>query len=538
VRSRTHFAALCVAAFLAFLVASLPAVAAPKPISGQLSKGGYTVIALAASGKGSAVRAPRGRFRLTPPAERVTLHLRASNGKYAGPIMVASRRQGRLAILGVRAGARLGGISVRGGYARVRRNLRQSSVDTSRSARARRGVPIGAKRFGRVRSRRAGRGAPGDGDLDGVPDVLDVDDDGDLVLDEIDRSARASAAQAPSEFSLHSVLGLPPEAVLNANAAAVSDQQIDATLETADGAYLIVNGILPGVELDCSREAQQPPRPTGLRYCSPGGTGRVFGSGPTRAAWRRFPDDFDADGNGMGTPPITPGPLSSAFFLSHGATTAQIGTGDIVIRRTATEAIPATLQFLFATVPALSSYSDTAGNSAQARYPVAPGDPGTNTNGFPAGAPSGQDVVLTLSFWRPQRRPIPGEKCPEPNGDPCAPDQWIDIGGLTYGAIVQHIGEVVGGTEVARGCPSTSLSSSHLTVTPGPGPSGGAAMVDRASDQPANPANTFTYTLNLSQCLRELGVSWNPGEPLHLTNLGLSANGGGDAEETVVFKRQ
>jgi hypothetical protein len=35
-----------------------------------------------------------------------------------------------------------------------------------------------------------------------------------------------------------------------------------------------------------------------------------------------------------------------------------------------------------------------------------------------------------------------------------------------------------------------------------------------------------------------LGVSWKPGEDIHLTFQAISPNAAGDAEETVVFKRQ
>ena len=45
------------------------------------------------------------------PAERVTLHLRAADGTYAGPV-IAGVRRGR-AVVGFRAGARLGRINVR-----------------------------------------------------------------------------------------------------------------------------------------------------------------------------------------------------------------------------------------------------------------------------------------------------------------------------------------------------------------------------------------------------------------------------------------
>src|SRR5207302_6287733 len=120
------------------------AAAGPKPITGKLSKRGYTVIALATSGRASSVRAPTGAFRLRPPGETVTLHLRAPNGTYAGPIVVGG--SATHAIVGLRAGARLGNITIRArnGYAKVAGRLPGSRIDARRWARARRGVPIGA----------------------------------------------------------------------------------------------------------------------------------------------------------------------------------------------------------------------------------------------------------------------------------------------------------------------------------------------------------------------------------------------------------
>ena len=58
-------------------------------ITGKLSKPGYTVIALARNGRARVKRAPKGTFKLRPPADQVTLHLRASDGTYAGPVVVA-----------------------------------------------------------------------------------------------------------------------------------------------------------------------------------------------------------------------------------------------------------------------------------------------------------------------------------------------------------------------------------------------------------------------------------------------------------------
>src|SRR5687767_13994382 len=68
-------------AFLAVLLAVDAAEAAPKRITGKLSKPGYTVIALDQNGR-VAVALAGPRFKLTPTANRVTLHLRARNGSY------------------------------------------------------------------------------------------------------------------------------------------------------------------------------------------------------------------------------------------------------------------------------------------------------------------------------------------------------------------------------------------------------------------------------------------------------------------------
>ena len=61
--SRPHVVATCATAALALLVAATPATAAPKRITGKLSKAGYTVIAIAATGEAKSVRA-KPRFRL------------------------------------------------------------------------------------------------------------------------------------------------------------------------------------------------------------------------------------------------------------------------------------------------------------------------------------------------------------------------------------------------------------------------------------------------------------------------------------------
>src|SRR2546422_8479770 len=95
-----------VGASIPLFATGAPAAARLRAISGKLSRPGYTVMALAANGRATSVRAPRGAFRLQPPGGTVTLELRAPNGTYAGPVVTG--RQGQYAFVGVRAGARLG----------------------------------------------------------------------------------------------------------------------------------------------------------------------------------------------------------------------------------------------------------------------------------------------------------------------------------------------------------------------------------------------------------------------------------------------
>ena len=399
-------------AAVALLAAAGPAAAAPKPISGKLSKPGYTLIALAANGEATSVRARRGKFKLRPPAKSVTLHLRSPNGTYAGPVVVGRKKKGKRAILGVRAGAKLGRIGVRRGYAKSTKRLRRKRVDPMRTARAKKGIPIGARVFGRVRSKRLRPSVPGDLDADGIPQPLDIDDDGDLILDNLDRSPagrRALAAQTggcgPEGIYCQDIvsgLRLFLQKSVNANAGSTVEQ-IDEANRTGGGLMLAVP---PGgpTELDCAGDLSAIPPRLGLSYCTTGGTGTAAvgggATGPPFPGSLGGPFDRDRDGFGVLDPDLQPnacgGGCPNSFFLAPGAETAKfdsdgnripggVGSGDQFLEHQATDndtdncpnaANPAcvtstaTLAYVFATVPALVGFSDTAGHSATVSYPV------------------------------------------------------------------------------------------------------------------------------------------------------------------------
>jgi len=536
VASNSRLPAIGVAAVLAFLIASAPAPGAPKRITGKLSKPGLTVIALAGNGKASVDRAGGGKFSLRPPARRVTLHLRARDGTYAGPIVIEKRKRGRRAIVGVKAGAKLRKVTVKSakGFAKVKRKLPLRWVDRKREATARKGRPIGAGNFGRVRTLLSGPRF--DPDSDGVPDPLDIDDDGDLILDAVDsspggRMPRSTASQAPNDFGIHPILPLLFEASASSNAGS-SDQEIEAALPSLG--RLGIDPVAASTELDCGG-TPDPGNPDGwmggLGYCTRGGTGSAYAytldldepSGSNVFGGPPFPGapggPFDPDGDGFGT--LGADGLTQ---LHHGArprdpglapTISQIGSGDVLVQRVGDDAcgsasttcFTSTVPFVFATAPALVSWGDRPGQTTAVSYPIqSPAEP-FPVSDDPDDADS--DVEVTLRFWRPQRRPIAGEP------GHAQPGAWIDLGGLTYLAVVLDPPGEPATTDGGR-CPASAFTippgEDELVAGPPPPSTTDGRLIDQAPDRPATSPNTFTYTLNLTQCLH--GTTWSPGEDL------------------------
>jgi hypothetical protein len=277
------------------------------------------------------------------------------------------------------------------------------------------------------------------------------------------------------------------------------------------------------VELDCggtTNPSPPPPLVGGLSYCSYGGTGRIDEDPPPG---RVFPECCDPDGDGYGAlEPTAVGPDFAQFGIVHGANSAQIGTGDTLILRLTNGGqqtqFADTQQFIFATTPALVSFVDELGTKTVVSYPVPPGGPGTfnpgpgtSGNGFPVvdGPDSDSDVEVTVTLWRPQRRPTSESECVQPPAPDCTQREWIDVGGLDYTAGSRE-GQLR--TRDAGWCRQGDFATSDPNLSPGfPDPQGGGFR-DRASSRQVNAANTLTYKLNLTNCLQAFGIGFGPGQ--------------------------
>lgn len=486
----------------AVLLAAAPAAAGT--VSGRLDRTGYTVIAVARNGKVVSTRA-NPAFRLRAPNGTYTLHLRNARGAYAGPVVLGG--SAKHVILGLRGTARLGRIRVARGFGRTVRAYRGRSLVRTTTARARSGRPLGAGNFGAVRApvarlAQVGDAAPGaDPDTDGVPSALDVDDDGNGVLDNLQTAApdSASARQA----TVFNALVLDLASSLNANAGAVTSAAIDRALKD----QLFETFILPDgpAVLDCG----------GLSYCSAGGTGTIKAFGdPTSHV--PFPSCCDADHPGRGT--ITPTVGGNAFVLAPGATSEQIGSGDTYLETFSDGTqVAGTLNYIFQTTPAIVAYSDGT-QQGTISYPVAPGSPGTGVE-HPLDLAAGPDghVVAHLTFWRPQRRGIPGTG----NGD------FVDMGGLVYDVTMNNApfsrsGQSAPQSPPQKGpgeCPPGTYSATSASLNPvETDPVVGFGFLrDTATDRPPDPANTLGFSIDLTACLAAAAETWDVGQLLTLT---------------------
>jgi hypothetical protein len=304
---------------------------------------------------------------------------------------------------------------------------------------------------------------------------------------------------------------------VNDDAADVTVAEIDSILQANLHLVLVSIPSANLLELNCN----------GLSFCSKGGSGVAWldGAGGTTP----FPGSAIDPATGFGEiigPQAPTGLLGSStsalqnqFDLDPHATSAQIGSGDVVTEEitnngTATQ-VPTTIDFVFNSVPAITSYSDNAGDSATITYPDTT-QLGTPSNPIKVAAGPNGDVVMTFTIFRPQRQGVPGA------GEPA----FMDIGGLKYtmGYTANHIPGSGGPTPPVNFtgpgfCPTTSYSNLSPTLTltdtagPTPGPYGD--LVDSAIDQPASPANTISFTIDLTQCYVSKGNASLPiGQPV------------------------
>jgi hypothetical protein len=517
---------------LAIVVAAAVPASASVLIKGKVAGGKkFVVTAVSPAGQGVSVRTGRGgKFKLGfhgSTARDASLSLIRASGRYFGPIVLS--RKGKRAY--VRLSGRsldLGRVKVKRGYAVIAKRLPRRAIDWRQPVQAdAHGRPLGAGRLGVVRSTVEKRARLGvsrdtqgeDPDADGIPNAFDADDDGDLVLDNVDRD---NSGESGGVFS---TLFARLEQSLNAHVGGVSRAAIDSILRSSLNVIFFFDDqqlrgrSITGANVDCFA----------LPYCGRGiGSAEISGTSesgpdlPRGRPWIEYDPDRDGLPNLESSRSNDGRPVHDMSILPH-ATTSQITPGDAyeVIFSTSggTVMLPRILPPYFVTTPAIVGYD--AGSGPQSlSYPVAAGAPGTDANPI---AMSSERLALT--FYRPQRLAIAGAE----------PGSFVDTGHLHYGIPLQ-----ADNREIACAGDYSNLSP---TLSASAASSGDFAvqlfpLTDSADDQPPGSAGTLSFTIDLGSCFRRAGVD-PAGRTLRvaLTAAGESRPGGVDRAAQLLSVR-
>jgi hypothetical protein len=530
---------LCVVGVVAGIAASVPVVgvasagsggilAAPKKITvrGLRKFNGERLVAVSAGGVSAVGTIKSGRATLAPPAAKSRLYVvkggevRAVIGALAP---VTSGSVGTLATsiaTVIRAGARIvGGKESRGvilarglkgaKYKKTVDPAVRASLARVRKAIAAKGLGTGAANSAQI----VAASGNGDGDKDGLHDLVDVDNDHDGVADNYDSTSndRLRVGTNGLGFVVFSNLKIPLEESLNLFSTGLDGVRIDSALTAYQTLAIGVAGDPddPGrqTELDC----------TGLTYCSEGGSGVSLSS-----VTAPFPGSNDKDRDGFGT--IRPGPTGD-FQLKTGATFAQIAAGDVltqIITDPVTERetrVPSMLNFIFVSTPAIKKVTTLLGIN-QIDYGVVP-QLGSSPNCI--AVPSSGPVSLTIEGFRPQR---PGVKA-------VGEGTWVDIGGSTITVDVPNA--PFSSSPGPGNCRASSYGTTDPNLVLDP-----LGLRDRAPDRDASVANTYAFTIDLTDCLAGNPggpLPWSSGEPLFVDLQFRSAYGDNAAQKFCVRRQ-
>jgi hypothetical protein len=508
-------AMLTTAAFFAVLlgvvVTAEPAQAGT--VSGALKNGkGYQLLLVQANGtsKQVAVKTNAGIFSIRGvKLGNASLQLVKADGSYYGPVLLKATATKAYPFIKGSANLRLGTVRLMGGHALAAKPpVGRFQLLAAYTAKAVRGKPVGAGKLGRVKTAEPtglnGRG--GDLDRDGVVNAFDIDDNGNLILDDVDRTGRganrpragASGAAASGAIPARSAVldaGAPPvtaddeifmyssfwmndATAINANISAISD--LDGLIARYLPTTLFLQTELVGagsVSLDgLGNSYLRAHDLDGVTYPL------VNQMGPD--TFNRAPATYV---NGL----MQIADAAQRACIWPGAQVGEIGSGDCFVQ-TAQDGTqyPGAVNFVFSTAPALKSYSFDAGDGQT--HEVVYGANGMRPEGDMAfTVPAGASKV-TLTFWRPQRKATPGEAA--------SAGGWVDIGGLSYTmqlcAPRQNMDDPGTGTYDASGAYSNAVANG-VPVVPN---QWNNEVLDPALDLPSDPGHTISFTLDLAKC--------------------------------------
>ncbi len=467
---------------------SVAGSAAGATVSGTLTGGqGLKVIVVQANGTSqkATITSRKGTFKVRGATlAGASIHLVKSNGTYFGPVMLGGSGRKVYATVKGSGNLALGTFKRKSGYAAARAPVGRYFTTRVYTVAAKNAKPVGAGNLGRVKvgngiSTLNGYNGQGrDADLDGIPGAFDIDDNGNLIIDNVDRTTRSGRSfrrfssefqvlppavtpPAVTEFKLFSNFKLTNAASINVSIPGITG--IDALIDVAVPATVTLATQVMGATsatLDC----------LGNTYCAPHGAYPLM-NGAAASYTGGFLN-------------LAKGTTGDAQILP-GAARADIGSGNAFLQTDGATSYPGVLNFVFNTAPALKSYNvgggeqtvtyDASGVSASG---MAPSAPITTTAGATA---------ITVTFWRPQRAALSSEAWF------ATANPWTDIGGLSYRADTPNTPTGSTKRDCAGGYSAGIANGVAVTAS-------SDGVVDPAIDAEASAANTISWTIDLTTC--------------------------------------
>jgi hypothetical protein len=513
------------------LVATTVAHAADKPIKGTLSKlppSGTKILAIADDGKSTSTPVTKRSFSIVPPGKSARLYL-IKNGKITGQLVLSKCRgssrtptscSSTQVYTSFKSGKSLGTLS-KSGLAYVAKAVTLGAVVSSAKSTATKFVPVGLATTGlptATISRTAlGLTALGtsltDVDRDGLVEALDVDDNGNGIIDNYDSS---TVTQPANSFRVFSNLKLEMDQSINLHATGLSSSQINTALDAAQTlAIAVVGSTGETTELDCG----------GLAYCSANGTGKAPPNSGTN-----FPgtpgSSFDPDGDGLGT--ITKGNTGDFQLATH-ATSTTIAGGDTLIEKvTGTDGVerqvPGILNFVFTSNPAVRTITVNSDPTLTIDYTLTNNRLGSLNNCV--SVPATGAVSISLTGWRPQR----------PGVSTAGESAYVDLGSSLISIDIPNTPSLPGtGGGAGPGLCSTTFFTENDTNLS----AGAEGLQDNKGDVDANSANTYQFTVDITGCLAAAktgAIAWNANEQLQI-DLQFRSRDGDNAAQKICLKR-
>ncbi len=477
---------------------SVAGSAAGATVSGTLTGGqGLKVIVVQANGTSqkATITSRKGTFKVRGATlAGASIHLVGRNGTYFGPVVLGGSGRKVYATVKGSGNLALGTFKRKSGYAAARAPVGRYFTTRVYTVAAKNAKPVGAGNLGRVKvgngiSTLNGYNGQGrDADLDGIPGAFDIDDNGNLIIDNVDRTTRsgrsfrrfssefqvlppavtppavtppATTPPAATEFKLFSNFKLTNATSINVSIPGITG--IDALIDAAVPATVTLATQVMGATsatLDC----------LGNTYCAPHGTYPLVNG----AAASYTGALLNLEKGTTGDAQILPG-----------AARADIGSGNAFLQTDGATSYPGVLNFVFNTAPALKSYN-VGGGEQTVTYDAS----GVSASGMTPSAPittAASATAITVTFWRPQRAALSSEAWF------ATANPWTDIGGLSYRADTPNT--PTGSTK--RNCAGgySAGTANGVAVT-----ASSDGVVDPAIDAEASAANTISWTIDLTTC--------------------------------------